>query len=67
MKPPKILPCPSCLSSTGPGILEGLPIPRSGRFVSRNHHFRVGCPCGTSGPWAVTVRRAIEVWNDRSL
>jgi len=65
MKPPKILPCPLCLSATGPGILEAIRI--LGVAHSRRRRFRVGCPCGTHGPWAVTVRRAIEVWNDRSL
>lgn len=63
MKPPKILPCPSCRSATGPGIVEGVQT-RPPWGASK---FRVDCPCGTRGPWAVTVRRAIEVWNDRSL
>lgn len=62
MKPPKISPCPDCRSTNGPGIIEGI-----STSCFKKHNFRVGCPCGCRGPWAVTVRRAIEVWNDRSL
>jgi hypothetical protein len=60
MKPLKISPCPSCRSATGPGILEAIPL---GPGV-RHHHYQVGCVCGARGPRAVTVRRAIEVWNE---
>jgi len=62
MKPPKISPCPSCRSATGPGILESMDT-----SCFKKRYFRVGCPCGCRGPRAGTVRRAIEVWNDRSL
>lgn len=26
--------------------------------------FRVGCTCGRRAPWAKSVRRAIEIWNE---
>ena len=62
LKPPKISPCPDCRSTDGPGILEGI-----STSCFKKHTFRVGCPCGCRGPRATTVRRAIEIWNDRSL
>lgn len=64
MKPPKISPCPFDRSATGPGIIEGATVFRTGMCAGRNRRFRVGCPCGARGSWARTVVRAIEAWNE---